>query len=101
MEPDIQAAFVKDLRAFADFIERKGAKLPIDAYDTEFTVRAFLYDDTVYDYETKDTKVTKSSKQKMTEVARNIGKAEKVWSDDYLDIRKDFGSISLEFSVTR
>jgi hypothetical protein len=101
MEADIQAEFVEDLRSFADFIERKGANLPLDRYDCDITVRGFLYDDTNYDYETGETTVTVSAKDKMKQAIKALGKARKEWSMHYLDVQREFGLITLEFSVGR
>lgn len=101
MEIEVRDKFVQDLRDFADFIEEKGEYLPMDSYDCDFKVTCSLYDETTYDWETGETTVVKTAKELMREAAKALGKADKVWSEKYLDLQKDFGGIQLEFTIRR
>lgn len=83
---------VQGLRDMADFIEARGLELPINHPNMKLTT--WLYDD--YG---QDRKLT--AKQKARRVAKKLGKAEKVFSNNYLDIRRDFGPVCLEFTVNR
>jgi len=76
---------VEGLRAFADFIEERGLELPIQSPKMKLT--EILYGE--------------NAKEKMQNVARKIGRAEKNWGSYYFDLRKEFGPVTLEFSVQK
>jgi len=76
---------VEGLRAFADFIEERGLELPIQSPKMKLT--EILYGE--------------NAKEKIQNVARKIGRAEKNWGSYYFDLRKEFGPVTLEFSVQK
>lgn len=86
---------VASLREFADFIENKGLDLPILMPHMKLT--SWLYDD--YEDSSYDNPTT--AKEKARRAVLALGKAEKNWSEGWLDIRKDFGCIELEFTISR
>jgi hypothetical protein len=81
---------VEGLRAFADFLEEEGLDLPITNHRLRFTQH--LYND----YDGGST-----AKSKARRAALALGKVEKDWGTYYLNLRRDFGPVSLEFSIAK
>lgn len=88
---------VDSLRELADFVEENGLELPFDTWSIEQRFGDILYDD----HELDDKRHIRTAKEKLKQAVRTLGTVEKVWSNNHLDVRRDFGCLVLEFSVSR
>jgi len=82
-----QEELVAGLRELADFVEQH-IELSMDC---DYKLMNILY--------TK--KKMGTAKEQMKKAVLALGKAEKVWGHNYLDVRRKFGPITLEFSVAK
>jgi hypothetical protein len=86
---------VAGLRELADFLEERGHLLPVDYLS--INVHDYIFDDSVYS--NRQHKMT--AQEKMRVLAKALDKAEKHYQGDYFDLRRKFGPIQLEFTVSR
>jgi hypothetical protein len=82
-------ALVAGLREAADFIEARGVELPINTYDIECGVTTWMYGDAF------------ENRLKLRKIAKVLGKAEKVYSGGYFDIKRNFGPFHIKFTADR
>jgi len=102
MDAELRDKFVADLREFADFIEDNGEELPITEFDCDLKLTSWIEDEYEEDSDGFPGEVIEgSAKQKLKDVVKVLGSVKKDWSDNYLDVRKEFGSITLEFTIGR
>jgi len=90
-----QKALVTGLREAADFIESH-IELPIDS---EFKLTTYLYNTSMSTY--PYSVIEDSAAQKLRVATKAFGKADKVWSGNYLDVQRKFGPITLEFTINK
>lgn len=83
------------LRELADFVETVGPKLPVDLDAPYLT--AWVFDD----YKGVEAKHWLTAREKMRRIVKLVGKADKVYKENYFDLRKYFGPIKLEFTTNR
>lgn len=87
---------VAGLREFADFIEEKGLELPLEYPHMKLT--QYVYNN----YRKLDFKeIEGSDKAKMRRAALTLSRAEKIWGLYYFDLRREFGPVSIVFSIAR
>lgn len=88
---------VEGLREFANFIEEHGLELPIRSNKVKMT--QWLYDSQEYVGSEYTTTVT--AKEKARRAALVMGNVEKTWGSYALDLKKGFGPVTLEFSISK
>jgi predicted SAM-dependent methyltransferase len=88
---------VEGLREFADFIEEHGLELPIRK--PKVTMSQWLYDS--QEYVGSEYVTTMPAKEKARRAALTMGNIKKDWTSYALDLRKDFGPVVLEFSISK
>lgn len=88
---------VRGLRELADFVEAHGLELPgsfelCSGYN-------FLFDDVSYSWD--PLRHPKTAREKARIIAKLLGKADKVYEGNYLELHRRFGSILVQFNVAR
>jgi hypothetical protein len=87
------AELAADLRELADFIERKGHKLPISLY-SPITISEYIY---------KDDDKGRSQKEQMVRIAKTLGKADKEFGSDTFKLVRNMthGHVRVRFETSR
>jgi len=87
---------VSNLRELADFLEAHGLELPSDVYMA--SSYNFLYDD---HGEYRHNRSAREKARSITKVLARGGIVEKKFEGGYLELRRKFGTIVLEFNLSR
>jgi hypothetical protein len=89
---------VAGLRELADWIEENGHRLPVR--EIEFKADTWVFDDWK-DYNNPD-KYLRPAREKMQQIARVLGRADKELMSDWFSLKKKFGDfVMLEFTSNR